>query len=52
MTEQSTELAWSGIARQVAASIAPAWPLDQSVAVNPGGNSATKILRRLSRNKP
>lgn len=35
MTEQSTELAWSDIALKVAASIAPAWPLDQSVAVNP-----------------
>lgn len=47
MTEQSTVLAWSDIARQVASSIAPAWPLDQSVAVNPCGSSATRISLRL-----
>lgn len=35
MIEQKNALPYAKIAKQVSASIAPAWPLDQSIAVNP-----------------
>lgn len=35
MIEQQTQIPYLDIAKSVSASIAPAWPLDQSIAVNP-----------------
>lgn len=35
MIEQQTQVSFLNIAQSVSASVAPAWPLDQSIAVNP-----------------